>query len=336
MRYWTALLLLSVLAASPAQSPKESSEKTPRIPDADAIRVREFYRLAEQIQNQLWPGWSKVPAPLLVITPEAEFLTHHPTPPEEFSPVADGWYARPPVLPVRLQATAPFFGPPAVIAVGEPQNTESKTSTPWLITLMHEHFHQLQWAQPGYQKAVDGLGLSRGDTSGMWMLNYGFPYDKPEMAQGFARLRDLLLAAVNEADDTKFAGLAKNYAMERKKFMEQLSPGDHKYLAFQLWQEGMARYTQIKAAEAAANFQPVPEYLALPDYESFSSYARKARSDTLNELRKADLTTWKRAVVYSFGGAEGLLLDRMNPTWKDEYFKHMLSTDNYFEDPAHH
>ena len=46
---------------------------------------------------------------------------------------------------------------------------------------MHEHFHQLQWAQPEYLKAIDDLGLSKGDATGMWMLNYPFPYDDPEI-----------------------------------------------------------------------------------------------------------------------------------------------------------
>jgi len=35
--------------------------------------------------------------------------------------------------------------------------------------------------------------------------------------------------------------------------------------------------------------------------------------------------------VYPFGAAEGLLLDRLNPDWKSDYFKHPLSTDALFE-----
>jgi hypothetical protein len=35
--------------------------------------------------------------------------------------------------------------------------------------------------------------------------------------------------------------------------------------------------------------------------------------------------------VYSFGAAEGLLLDRFNPKWKDGYFKNALSMDSFFE-----
>src|SRR5207248_9122491 len=48
--------------------------------------------------------------------------------------------------------------------------------------------------------------------------------------------------------------------------------------------EGIARYVQIKSAEAAEHYQPSPEYAALPDYLSFETYARQARSDTLSEL----------------------------------------------------
>lgn len=149
--------------------------------------------------------------------------------------------------------------------------------------------------------------------------------------QSFAHLRDRLLAALNEPDDKKFQSFAKQYVGERKKFFAQLSPDDRRYFSFQLWQEGIARYTQIKAAEAAAHYQPTPGYAALPDFESFSTYAAKARSDTLNELKRIDLANSKRGVVYSFGAAEGLLLDRLHPKWKDDYFQHIFTLDPYFD-----
>jgi hypothetical protein len=215
--------------------------------------------------------------------------------------------------------------------IGEPKNTSSKTSTPWLFTLMHEHFHQLQNSQPGYFQAVEALGLSRGDTSGMWMLNYPFPYEKPEVARDFATLRDRLLEALGQPDQAKFASLAQQYVQQRKKFFGQLSPDDRKYLNFQLWQEGIARYTQIKAAEASAKYQPTAEYAALGDFEPFTTQTTAA-SDTLAELKQADLAKWKRTVVYSFGAAEGLLLDRLNPKWKTSYFKQLFTLDLLFPD----
>jgi hypothetical protein len=196
---------------------------------------------------------------------------------------------------------------------------------------MHEHFHQLQDSQPGVFTAVKDLGLARGDETGMWMLNFPFPYDQPDLGRSFVRLRDLLLAALGESNEREFQRLAQSYIAERKKFFAQLSADDRKYFGFQLWKEGIARYVQIRSAEAAAHYRPTPEYAALADYESFENYATKARPDTLNELKRADLAAWKRVVVYSFGACEGLLLDRLNLKWKDTYFQHLFTLDPYFE-----
>jgi hypothetical protein len=323
MRKVIAVFLLAVVTL--AQTPVE------QIPAEDAVRVREFYRLAARLQDQIWPNWSLVAAPLMLVTERAEFLTHHLSPPKEFQKTNDDVYAGPRQFPLNFEATFPAFGPPAVIVIGEPRNTASKTSTPWVITVMHEHFHQLQWAQPGYYEEVEKLGLSHGDNTGMWMLNYPFPYEKADVAQEFSKLRQLLLAALNESDKNKFSNLARQYVAERKNFFSLVSPDDRKYFEFQLWQEGIARYTQIKVAEAAIKYQPSGEFAALPDYTPFSELAGKARADTLRELQDADLAKWKRVVVYSFGGAQGLLLDRLYAKWKEEYFKHPLSTDALFD-----
>ncbi len=323
MRWFCCVLLLATATAA--------QTATDKIPAEHAVRISEFYRLLSHIQDEVWPRWSVAPDGLLLVTADQEFLTHHPNPPKDFKKIGDGYYARPRQFPTNLLATFPAFGPPSVIVIGEPKNTASKTSTPWLITLMHEHFHQLQNAQPGYFQSVEALGLSRGDTTGMWMLNYPFPYEKPQVVQAFAKLRDVLLSAVNEADNRKFKKLAQQYRQARIKFFKPLSPDDRKYFSFQLWQEGVARYTQIKAAEAAMQYQSTAEYAALADFEPFATFGGRARRETLEELKQADLARWKRNVVYSFGAAEGLLLDRLNPNWKRGYFVHALSMDSFFE-----
>jgi len=302
-----------------------------QMPVEDAVRLREFYRLSQQIQDRTWPGWSGTPSPVLLVTSDSEFLSHRASPPKEFVKLDDDLYIRPRQFPVTLLATFPAFGPPSVIVVGEPANTTRKTSTPWLFTLMHEHFHQLQDSQPGFYDAVNQLGLSHGDTTGMWMLNYPFPYDKPEVAKSFGDLRDLLLAAVTESNPDLFTKKAAEYIAARKKFFAELAADDHKYLGFQLWKEGIARYTEIRSAEAAAQYQPSPEYAALSDYESFADYAAKMRQNTLDELKRADIAKWKREVVYSFGATEGFLLDRINPGWREQYFKRPFSLDWAFE-----
>ena len=302
-----------------------------QLPHEDAVRIAEFYRLAAQIQDQVWLDWSRTPTPMLLVTDKTEFLIQYPAPPKDFAKVAENIYARPRQFDTHLLATFPAFGPLAVIVIGQAQNTDVKTSTPWLITLMHEHFHQMQYWQPGYFTAVDRLGLAGVDTTGMWMLHYPFPYDRPEVVQMFSKLRDLLLYALAQTKPREFEKAAAKYVIERKRVFAQLSPDEHKYLSLQFWQEGIARYTEIKAAEAAACYRPSADYATLPDYEPFGAYARRVRAETLETLKGADIRQMKRMFVYPFGAAEGLLLDRLNPEWKSDYFKHPLSTDALFE-----
>jgi len=154
--------ILAFLASASAQE----------LPRADAVRIREFYQLATEVQDKVWPRWNEIPAPLLLVTDKAEFLIHHPAPPKDFNKITEDIYIRPRQFPTNLLATFPAFGPPSVIVIGEPASTSSKTSTAWLITVMHEHFLQLQNAQPGYLQAVEDLGLSHGHKTGMWMLHY--------------------------------------------------------------------------------------------------------------------------------------------------------------------
>lgn len=323
MKTLPCLLALLLAALAPIPTEKMTTE--------DSVRMGEFYRLASQIQDQVWPGWSKTPTPILLVTPDGEFLTHAEKAPERFADTGNGFFMRARQFPTNLQATFPAFGPPSVIVVGTPENTASKTSTPWLIMLMHEHFHQLQDAQPNAFRSVEQLGLSHGDKTGMWMLNYPFPYEKAEVTAGFATMRDALLGAVAETDERKFKILAAQYVQKRKAFFALLAPDDRKYFNFQVWREGIARYTEVKAAEAAAKYQPTPEFAALADFTAFAEYAKGKRAASLTELKQTNFAESKRVAFYSFGAAEGFLLDRMHPDWKERYFQHPFTLDENFK-----
>jgi hypothetical protein len=65
MRLLGSVSLLAIVTF--AQTPAE------KIPIDDAVRIHEFYRLASQIQDDIWPNWSQTPAPLLLVTPDKEF-----------------------------------------------------------------------------------------------------------------------------------------------------------------------------------------------------------------------------------------------------------------------
>src|SRR5262249_33047061 len=100
-----------------------------------------------------------------------------------------------------------------------------------------------------------------------------------------------------------------------------LAPDDYKYFAFQTWKEGIARYTEYQVALlATTKYRPSKEFRALKDYRPFADVARTTRDRIFRELLTQKLSESKREVVYSFGAAEGLLLDEINPRWRSRYF----------------
>src|SRR5689334_24070529 len=117
-------------------------------------------------------------------------------------------------------------------------------------------------------------------------------------------LAETVQARVVTDFDTKFA----TYQVKRKKFRSLLKADEYKYFAFQLWQEGIARYTEIRLAElAVAKYEPSQAFRDLKDYKSFKEVAGDIRERMEKELASEQLDKAKRTVVYNFGAAEGLV-----------------------------
>ena len=318
------------------------AEVRPTLPDIDRIRLAEAYRLSEVVGDRIWPGWSKTPFAVLLITPDYEFLIRHPKPSDDFTPLGydsllqSKVYYRPRQFPTGLLATAPLIKGSMIptIAVGEAESTEAKTSTPWVITLFHEHFHQLQYSQPTYYENVNALNLAHGDQTGMWMLNYAFPYDRKEVQDEFSVLSKLLVAAVHAQGKADGAAKLAAYLEARRKFQQLLNPDDYKYIAFQFWQEGIARYTEYRVAKLAAeSYKPTKEFRALKDFTSFAQVAAETREKIFKRLLTEQLGVAKREVVYPFGAAEGLLLDSVNWSWQSRYFVDKFDPGKYYVAP---
>jgi hypothetical protein len=333
-----AALTASFIACAPASAPRTApaaavpaASTTPALAPDDRIRLAEAFRLGEAIGDSIWPGWTTAPFAVLLVTPEREFLIRHPRPSAEFRSVGYDSLLRSDVL-VRerklspnLLATFPAVGGVSTIVVGQPRAT-SKSSTEWVLTLLHEHFHQLQASRPDYYSRVDALGLARGDQTGMWMLNYAFPYDSSVVQARFdalaAQLDSALLAT---ADVRQSHWLAARVA--RVALRAALSPDDERYLAFQMWQEGVARYTELHAARfAARRFTPSAAFRALPDFTPFDAAAARIEAGIHEGLRRP-VGRDRRVAFYPVGAAWALMLDWSDPDWRSSYFGRALSLD---------
>lgn len=318
-------LLLSICLFVGSSNPARAAGD-PVLPQTDRVRLAEAFRLADWIGDRLWPGWSTTPFAVLLVTQEHEFLVRHPHPGSEWRAIGHDAllgsqvFTRPRVYPVDLQASFPLDELPTVV-VGQAEQTSSRHSTAWVTMLLHEHFHQWQSGAPDYFASVGRLGLAGEDKTGMWMLNYPFPYENAQAVEDYARLGKAVMQAL--AGDGKAVADA---AAAQARLAASVGEKDFRYLDFQLWQEGVSRYTELRAAElAASDYQPSAAFAALPDYRPYAEQAASIRKRIMGELENPDLAKRKRIAVYALGAGQALMLDRFNAAWRERYLRHRFT-----------
>ena len=257
---------------------------------------------------EVWPGWDRTPFGVLLVESDREHLICQQAAGFE-APVHDPITgcevrSRARTFPPGLQAAMPAFGLPATVVVGTPAATR-RPEAAWRATLLHEHFHQHQWTFERYQARTHALDLSGGDQTGMWMLNYAFPYEEAATAREFAATAAALRAVLAGPRRVRATDVAA-YLKKRDALAATASGRDWRYLEFQLWQEGVARWTEFAAAERSRD-------------PAVREAGRKLREKTLAELGAADLAKDKRVALYALGAGEAMLLERCGPRWKARY-----------------
>ena len=315
-----ALVLLSLAAAPDAAR----AQTVPYLTPADRVRLAEGKRLADRLCEQVWRGWGRTPFQVLLLGDSAELLVGGPRHPDGFtragydSLLGTEIWTRSRRFPPTLLATFPAVGAIPTIVVGSAERT-GKSSTAWVLTLMHEHFHQWQYSQPGYYPGVARLGLARGDTTGQWMLDYPFPYDSAPVQRAAQSLAQMLAGAL-EAGPRAGSTALEAVTASRDSLRRLLAPADYRYFAFQLWQEGTARFIEYVIARAAAKtHEPGAEFRRLSDYQSYGEAADSALRELRAKLEQLDLAQQRRVAFYPIGAAWALLLDRTRRDWKRAY-----------------
>jgi len=276
----------------------------------------------------IWPGWTDAPFSVLIVEEDAEYLLGPSSAPSAFERLpatVDGFvvHRRKRTFAPNLLATFPAFSAEPVIVVGTPAATR-KSRTAWIFTLLHEHFHQWQQSRPGYFDAANSLNLARGDTTGMWMLNYDFPYADRTVQEKYGQFSHALAAALRSRGTTAFAGALREVKTTWRAFREALSKDDYAYFRFQAWQEGVARYTELMAAMKSASGP------AIDCLQDSKPLADRMTADILESLESRSLGEEKRVAFYAAGAAIALVLDETSPSWKGEYFRSPFAMETYF------
>ncbi len=173
---------------------------------------------------------------------------------------------------------------------------------------------------------MDRLDLAGGDQTGRWMLEHPFPYGSGVVADRYARLSRDLARLLQGSSASARRAFWDRYA----ELLASLPERDRRYLGFQVWQEGVARYVELRTAEVAARrYHPTAEFEALPDYESLGAVAARWRGAILEELAHPDLARRQRVSFHAFGADLALLLDQDAPDWKRRYLDDKFFLERY-------
>ncbi len=313
----STILAFAAAAAAAAATPS---------PDGIGAELASLRETARTQGEALWPGFGSAPFGFLLVQGEQEILLCHPNMPAGFSrdgaDPASGCdrFVRPRSgLPDVLLAAMPLFGPPSTIVMGTPETTGLNPAR-WRSTILHEHFHQWQSHLAEYYARVAALDLAGGDETGMWMLNFAFPYDRPEVGAAYASAAQALLAAIEARGTEAFRARLADYAGRRRAFAAAAGERNWRYLDFQLWQEGVARWTEIALGRASAD-------------AAMRAEAEAREAEALAELRRPDLARQQRLVAYPMGTGEAMLLEACGPGWRARY-PSLLALGPLIEDVA--
>jgi hypothetical protein len=320
-----------------------------RLGPLDKARLAEALNIKSRLGASLWPDWAASRHPLILWNQAYEFLVDYPgqppagweiVPQDSFNgqayyrreaknpqnfavPVGDGWagsMAEKTEMDVFMIETFRSLFPTPLKQIF-PYRVLIQPSETQIGGVLHEDFHVFeQEAAP--QKLLKAEAAHRS----------GDQYEAASEAfkAEFKQEADLLARALQAESNTEAADLVRQFLQvrENRRNTTHLDQALVDYERWLEWEEGMAKYVEVKAYRLASQ---TPDYVPLPgmaDDPYFKGYKKfnSRWSQELVQLRNPSGSFETR--FYNTGMAESFLLDRLDPDWKNS----VMQTGVFLED----
>lgn len=282
-------------------------------PDIRAM-IRDGAQIVAGQGDRVWPDLSATPVVIQLVEHDRE-VVFCAAPIETFVAIGQDettgcpMQARPRDLPTDI-AGATFLGDQPVIQIGTPQALEASRAD-WTVLLLHEAFHLYQYRLPGYQTAVDRTGRALGASDIDWVLGHDFPYADPAVGEAFRLLHTRALAFLAARSDADIARAVRAYVVARTAAEAAVGPGDWPYYEFQVGQEGVAHWSELRLAEIAGREDAEIAAVAVERWAGLTV--------SLRAINDQGLGVWRRSSFYVLGAVEAEILHRTSPGWQDAY-----------------
>jgi len=317
------------------------------VPREVGVLVNEAFHLVGSLGEEVWLGFTGEGASVLFLDGRSEYLFGREEASAGFEPgavergagdaVADAGggggggrrvFARGRVLAPTLRAAFPALGDGRTLVVlGTPEQTGLEPAH-WAVIAAHELFHVFQ-SEQGLDAKVLALEIGEPDDAS-WHLDYPFPYRDPDVTRamhllGVALFRCATLPEEAEAATVRYDAEVAAEALENLVRILELRLGEPRharYLRYQTTKEGVARYVERRIARlAAADYEPLPAFTALA---GDGAYARTWPGHYENQLfmvKHAGRISRSRTEFYALGQGIAIVLDRLDPDWKERCFR---------------
>lgn len=294
----------------------------------DRAAIKETYHLWHSQADGIWPGSAAISSPLIYVKQSVEYAIGFPKPLQGFTKVAlhsDSSLSlqlRSRTFPPDIAASFPVEGVAAVI-IGTPAQLHQSIEA-WVITAEHEVFHVYQWANGSGEK-IAALHIAPAEQATSWQLTFPFPYhDKNVTRLAHLQGYPLWLACNDKArEDALYdVGTSLDAVHVYKSVLDGLDRKDYLYSKFQEWNEGVAKYTEYRFAEHAAQtgYSPDPAFQSLPAYKGYANLWTAIYRDLPFLVKHTGRAAQDRNMFYHLGLGKALALDRVDPGWKSRYF----------------
>lgn len=292
--------------------------KIPKLQHEDVEVITETFNLWKTKGENVWKGWTHINMPFIYKKENFEYWINFPSSIKEKGQYVEkiknmAVYGQAIKNKNVFAASKDIYNISSVV-LSSPKILEM-TKEEWIITAIHEMFHVFQSSNKTYQNQKNKLDLAYGNDAS-WMLDYPFPY-KDTSLKTISHMQGYLLYKIYQSDNFEKnmydCFLLKDILSLYKNDIIQKYGNDkyYKYSNFQQSVEGGAKYTELKMAEIAAT-----DYIPLSTNIHFTDIYIKQ----INVIRHCGKGTGGRLTFYYLGLGKCLVLDKINPKWKDSYF----------------
>ena len=274
----------------------------------DTKELVEIRRIQRLYGSKVWPDFRDSRIPIILYDDRFEYLISHPSAPEDWTAIAslagETLHRRPAKNPQGFAARVGKIWCGSFATFSHMSKSLKLGRGFHIAAILHEMFHAFQ-AQAAPERFASAMKV--------YSIEDSYPESNSVLMKDWTREGAILAGAVKASSQRETLSRISQFLHFRAKRRERAN-FDARLVEFEMqleWLEGLGKYAEVRIIElAAADAKSPPLYDLSPAIKLHASEILQLSGGL--GIAKGD------GRYYQSGLAQAMLLDRINPKWKDE------------------